>query len=142
MDVYKECMKLLSDADLFESADHQSRFSELVSCYYKYPFFSDGMCKCMFLSSWDMEHFIIMLDILNALTIEHSQNLEMMKDNGKVLEAQVEGYEKYVMQLSQSFLNDTVFEMPQEPMEAEGLHIIRQALKAADLIDQAFENCL
>ena len=33
-----------------------------------------------------MEHFIVMLDILNDMTIGKNQNLQLMEDNGKVLE--------------------------------------------------------
>ena len=138
MDVARRCVNLLTDQKLFEDAEHLSRFSELVNCYSNYPFFTKGICKCMYLSSWDMEHFLVILDILNDLTIGKSQDLEPMKDNGIVLESKAEGYEKYILQMSSCFLNEEPFEMPEEEIAAEGVYIIRRAIEASRCIDQAF----
>lgn len=133
------CLQKLSEIRLFESLDHMSRFSELFSCYCNYPFFTRGVAKCMYLSSWDMEHFLVILDILNDLTIGKNQNVEPMKDNGKVLEMRAEGYEKYVMRLSDCFLNNEKFVMPEE-IEPEGMHIITRALQMAEEIDRVFDE--
>ena len=40
-----------------------------------------------------MEHFIVMLDILNDMTIGKNQNLQLMEYNGKVLENMSDGYD-------------------------------------------------
>ena len=92
----------------------------------------------MYLSSWDMEHFIIMLDILNDLTLERSRDVEPMKDNGKSLEDAAEGYERHILRLASAFLNNEAFEIPDEPIAAEGLYIMKRALAAAQVIDQVF----
>ena len=86
MNINYRCLRELEIKGLFETPEHRSRFSELLNCYCNYPFFNKGLCKCMYLSSWDMEHFIVMLDILNDMTIGKNQNLQLMEDNGKVLE--------------------------------------------------------
>lgn len=138
MDVNKNCIRALEERKMFENGEHSSRFSELVTCYGGYPFYTKGICKCMYLSSWDMDHFLIILDILNDMTIEHCQDTEQMKDNGKVLENRVEGYEKYVMQLSHAFLNDEEYTLPDVEIEEEGLYIIRRAVEAAKIIDEVF----
>ena len=69
MNINYRCLRELEIKGLFETPEHRSRFSELLNCYCNYPFFNKGLCKCMYLSSWDMEHFIVMLDILNDMTI-------------------------------------------------------------------------
>lgn len=140
MDLNRMCMTALSEAKLFESMEHSSRFSELISCYSGYPFFNRGIAKCMYMSSWDMEHFLLILDILNDLTISRSHDLEPMKDNGKTLEQKAEGYEKYVMQLSTCFLNEEEYVMPEEEIAEKGRYIIVRTLEAAKIIDQVFED--
>lgn len=94
----------------------------------------------MYLSSWDMEHFLVMLDILNDLTLGRSRNVDEMKDNGKVLEITAKGYERHIFHLSGCFLEDEAFEMPAEPIEPEGMYIIDHALKAAAIIDRVFDE--
>jgi hypothetical protein len=138
MDVNRSCLKELIDQLSFENTEHRSRFSELITCYSKYPFFTRGICKCMYLASWDMEHFIEMLDILNDMTIDHSQDLEQMKDHGEVLQQKAQGYDKYVMELSQNFINNIPFEKPGEDVEIskQGRYIIDRALAAAEVIDR------
>lgn len=140
MDLNRMCMASLTEQQLFENTEHSSRFSELISCYSGYPFFNRGIAKCMYLSSWDEEHFLVILDILNDLTISRSQNLEPMKDNGKTLEERAQGYEKYVMQLSACFLNNEEFVMPEEEIEEEGRYILTRALAAEKAINQVFNK--
>ena len=91
----------------------------------------------MYLSSWDDEHFVVMLDILNQMTLEGDKNLHQMKDQGEILELQMEGYEAEVFKLSNAFLNDTAYDVPDlGVMDPEGAHIIRRALLAAQYIDE------
>ena len=63
------CTLALQKAGLFQDSHHLSRFKELVDCYRSYPFFTKGLCKCMYLSAWDEEHFCIMLETLAELTL-------------------------------------------------------------------------
>ena len=92
----------------------------------------------MYLSSWDMEHFTVMLDILNDMTIGKNQNLQLMEDNGKVLEDMSDGYDRYIFQLAGAFLTDRDFQMPHIPIAKEGQHIIQRALEAAEVIETVF----
>ena len=137
MDWNEKCLMELTHRNLFEDSDHRMRFRDLLNCYFKAPFFTKGLCKCMYLSSWDDEHFAVMLEILNQMTLEGDKNLRMMKDQGEVLEQQLEGYEAEVFRLSNAFLNDRPYTPPDlGVMDPEGAHIIRQALRAAEYIDE------
>lgn len=111
MNINYRCLRELEIKGLFETPEHRSRFSELLNCYCNYPFFNKGLCKCMYLSSWDMEHFIVMLDILNDMTIGKNQNLQLMEDNGKVLENMSDGYDRYIFQLASAFLTSQDFQI-------------------------------
>lgn len=133
----EKCIMELTHRNLFENSEHRLRFRDLLNCYYRAPFFTKGLCKCMYLSSWDEEHFMVMLDILNQMTLEGDKNLCQMKDQGEVLELQMEGYEAEVFKLSNAFLNDRPYTEPEyDLMDPEGAHIIRSALRAADYIDE------
>ena len=33
---------------LFENSSHRTRFKELLDCFADYPFFTKGLCKCMY----------------------------------------------------------------------------------------------
>lgn len=134
------CTKELSRENLFVSSEHKQRFSDLMNCYTAYPFFHKGLSKCMYLSCWDFEHFTIMLDILNNMTIGKSTDTEEMAENGQYLENQSEGYDKYIYQLSCALLEGRPFELPDIPIKEEGMFIITQTLKAEKIIDQAFEE--
>ena len=138
MNINYRCLRELEIKGLFETPEHRSRFSELLNCYCNYPFFNKGLCKCMYLSSWDMEHFIVMLDILNDMTIGKNQNLQLMEYNGKVLENMSDGYDRYIFQLAGAFLTSQDFQMPYVPITKEGQHIIQRALEAAEVIETVF----
>ena len=84
MNINYRCLRELEIKGLFETPEHRSRFSELLNCYCNYPFFNKGLCKCMYLSSWDMEHFIVMLDILNDMTIGKNQNLILCQEKVQI----------------------------------------------------------
>lgn len=134
------CTKALEKENLFVSQEHRHLFSDLMNCYGEYPFFHKGLCKCMYLSCWDMEHYTVMLDILNNMTIEKSTDTEDMSENGEYLGDQSEGYDRYIYQLSCSFLNNEDFVLPNAPIEEKGMDIINHALKAAAIIDRVFEE--
>lgn len=134
-----QCIKELGKKDLFITSEHRQLFSDLLNCYSGYPFFHKGLCKCMYLSSWDMEHYVIMLDILNDMSIGKSQDTSEMSDNGLSLESQAEGYDLYIFQMSGAFLNDEPFEIPDVEIAPEGLRIMRMGLMAAQVIDEIFE---
>lgn len=134
----------LRSQHLFENEAHQSRFKELLDCYADASFFSPGLCKCMYLSCWDDEHFAIMLDMLNQLKLKAHMTLSDMNENGKLMaeEMPTGDYEAMVMQLSCDFLSGTPFDLTALPKDFDpnGRHIIEQALKAAAVIDSIPEE--
>ena len=129
----------LRSQHLFENEAHQSRFKELLDCYSNASFFTPGLCKCMYLSCWDDEHFAIMLDMLNQLKLKNNMTLSDMNENGKLMaeEMTADDYETTIMQLSCDFLSGTSFDINSLPKDFDpnGRHIIEQALKAAAVID-------
>ena len=75
----------LDKEHLFENSSHRTRFKELLDCFADYPFFTKGLCKCMYLSAWDEEHFCIMLSMLTEMSLEHEKNTDEMRTQGDVL---------------------------------------------------------
>lgn len=138
----EKCMTEMIQRNLFEDEDHQTRFRDLLDCYCDAPFFSKGLCKCMYLSAWDQIHFAQMLDILNEMIIEHS-GLSMMKDNGIALEREAEGEgdaaAAAIIEASFDFLNDIPYDHSRldtlEEQEPEAAYIIKRALLAGQCIE-------
>ena len=141
-----KCMLELTHHNLFENDEHRSRFRDLLECYSEAPFFTKGLCKCMYLSAWDNEHFAVMLDILNAMTINRQNNLDDMKDQGEVLEAAAENGEledassAEIWKLSNAFLNNKPYDSSSlhslEIGDPDTAYLIKRALLTADVIDQ------
>ena len=134
-------LQALNDRHLFQSDDHRSRFKELLDCYADASFFTPGLCKCMFMSCWDEEHFFIMLDMLNQLSLKRHMGLNDMCENGELIaeEEEREGsYENQVMRLSCAFLKNEPFSLSQLPEEYDptGRRIIEISLLAAAAIDE------
>lgn len=131
------CFLYLDSEKLFEGSGHRTRFFELLDCYGDYPFFTKGLCKCIYLSAWDEEHFAIMLETLTSMSLGCETNTEDMRLQGDTLAKAQPDAEYYVYQLSNSFLDNTPFSLPANAqLEPEQRHIIEQALKAAKIIDQ------
>ena len=141
-----KCMLELTHHNLFENDEHRSRFRDLLECYSEAPFFTKGLCKCMYLSAWDNEHFAVMLDILNAMTINRQNNLDDMKDQGEVLEAAAENGEledassAEIWKLSNAFLNNMPYDSSSlrslEIKDPDTAYLLKRALLTADVIDQ------
>lgn len=128
----------LQKQNLFQSNEHRTRFKELIDCYSDASFFTVGLCKCMYLSCWDDEHFIIMLDMLNQLNLQENIGLADMHENGQLLAEEAnDHYSNYVMQLSCALLIGQPFDIGILPpdLAPEGRYIIETALKAAAVID-------
>lgn len=126
----------LETAGLFENSAHRTRFKELMDCYADYPFFSKGLCKCMYLSAWDEEHFCVMLEILADMSLGKEKNTKEMRNKGESLAEERTDEETYVYQLSNAFLDNVPFQLEEElRIGAQTRYIISQALKAADVID-------
>lgn len=130
------CFLCLDEEKLFESSGHRTRFWELLDCYGDYPFFTKGLCKCMYLSAWDEEHFAIMLETLTSMSLGRETDTEDMRIQGDSLAEAQPDAEYYVYQLSNAFLDDKPFSLPDNAkLETMQRHIINQALKAAAVID-------
>ena len=133
---YEKCLLELTHHNMFESSGHRDRFLDLTSCYYSAPFLSKGLCKCMYQSSWDEEHFGVMLDTLNDLIIGGDKNVKSMTEQGSVLSQQLTGYDAEIYKLSTAFLADTEYPLPDfTTMDPDGAYIIRKALLAGRYID-------
>ena len=76
---------ILDTGNMFEDSGHRTRFKELLDCYGDFPFFSKGLCKCMYLSAWDEEHFCIMLEILTDLSLGRETSTREMRVKGEAL---------------------------------------------------------
>ncbi len=131
-----ECIKALNEQKLFEDSWHKTRFKELLTCYSSYPFFTKGLCKCMYLSAWDEEHFCVMLENLAEMTLGQEKNTKEMQNRGEVLAREQKDSQSYVYDLSCAFLENRPFHLEDEAEIApEILYILHQALKASDVID-------
>ena len=132
----EKCFSALDAEKMFENSGHRTRFKELVDCYCGYPFFTKGLCKCVYLSSWDEPHFCIMVETLTELSLGRETDTREMSIKGDALaEEQTDG-EYYVYQLSLAFLNNTPFRLSANPdIAPEIRYIIRRALRAAEIID-------
>ena len=99
-----QCVAALDEEKLFENSEHRTRFLELMDCYGGYPFFTKGLCKCMYLSAWDEEHFAILLETLMRMSLGREQNTEDMEANGEALAREEDGDEQKMYLLSCEFL--------------------------------------
>lgn len=129
------CVQALEDQNLFDSAEHRSRFAELIGCYCEHPFFTAGLCKCMYLSAWDMEHFIVMLDILNDLTAGKNNDTREMEDHGDIMIEEGNDRDKEILHLSTAFLTGRDYDPDMSHVDEEGKRILHYALQAAEVID-------
>ena len=131
-----ECIKALNEQNLFEDSWHKTRFKELLTCYSSYPFFTKGLCKCMYLSAWDEEHFCVMLENLAEMTLGQEKNTKEMQNRGEVLAKEQTDSQSYVYDLSCAFLENRPFYLEENiPIEPAVRHIIEQASKASEIID-------
>lgn len=131
-----ECYEALVSAKMFEDTSHQNRFKELIDCYGNYPFFTPGLCKCIYLSAWDEEHFCIMLETLTELALGHEPTTKEMRIKGDALEEETDAEDSYIYNLSNAFLDDRPFTAPEpENLSSHTKYIVRRALMAAAIID-------
>ncbi|HCI73439.1 MAG TPA: hypothetical protein DHV42_02730 [Lachnospiraceae bacterium] len=139
----EKCMLEFTHRNLFEDDEHRARFKDLLDCYCSAPFFSKGLCKCMYLSAWDDAHFTVMLDVLNEMVLERDDHLGLMKDNGIVMEQQAEGGgdigSAAIIEASVDFLNDIPYDRSRlhtlEIEDPDAAYIIKRGLLAAQCID-------
>lgn len=132
-----KCFSALTAEKMFENPEHSRRFRELVDCFSGYPFFSRGLCKCIYLSSWDEKHFCIILESLTALTLGNEKNTLEMRERGESLAAEQTDSEYYVFELANAFLDNMPFRLSSSPdITPQTRYIIMRALHAAAIIDR------
>lgn len=133
----EKCVLELSHHNLFESTEQRSRFRDLVSCYCHYPFFNKGLCKCMYMFSWDEKHFNEILPMLNDMTIEGKNAPTLIADWGHREANELTGFDSEAYKLAVSFLTGGSYKLPDfSEMDADDAHVIRQTLLASVLIDE------
>ena len=134
---FKElCIQALDERRLFEDSGHRTRFKELMDCYSDYPFFNKGLCKCMYLSAWDEEHFAVMLGILTELALGRERNTEEMRRQGEELAMKHMDGDSCMYQMSNAFLDGEVFQLPEDTqLPSEFVYIMKKAQNAADVIE-------
>lgn len=141
MDWVEGCIRELRSQHLFQDGEHEELFREAVLCYQDKPFFSSGLCKCIYLASWDMEHFAIFLEPINVMVVRGDRNLDYMRELGRVIAEENRGVserDRYIFELSGSFLQGEEFELPEE-VERSGqdwIAIYHRAKRAAQIIDK------
>ncbi|MCI8418418.1 MAG: hypothetical protein HFI33_13160 [Lachnospiraceae bacterium] len=127
----------LDNEKLFQDSWHKTRFKELLDCYGDAPFFSRGLCKCMYLSAWDEEHFGIMLEMLMSMSLGHETTTSDMRINGEILADQQADAQSIVYQLSNAFLDDVPFYLEETLSIPKDIrYIIEKALEASAVIDK------
>ena len=90
----------------------------------------------MYLSSWDEDHFDVMLATLNEMVIDGVRSVRLMAEQGLVMSEQLEGYDAEIYRLSAAFLTNTAYEIPDlTQFDPDGAHIIRRAVLAGQYID-------
>ena len=135
----ENCLAALDAAKLFENSGHRTRFKELMDCYSNYPFFTKGLCKCMYLSAWDDEHFAVMLETLRDMSLGREQDTKDMQVKGDALAEERNDGEYYVYLLSGAFLEDKPYILPEDAdIPQEIRYIIDRAIRASAVIDEVF----
>lgn len=140
----EKCILNLAHHNLFENDGHRRRFYDLLDCYFDKPFFTKGLCKCMYLSAWDAEHFSMMLETLNATLIEHDFGLHLMRDQGQIEQAEAHaGHnlgEEEIWKLLNAFVNGRPYDSSSlsdiEIRYPETAYMIKRALLASEIIDE------
>ena len=131
-----QCVAALDEEKLFENSEHRTRVLELMDCYGGYPFFTKGLCKCMYLSAWDEEHFAILLETLMRMSLGREQNTEDMEANGEALAREEDGDEQKMYLLSCEFLEGKPCSIDLDTVSANTAYVMKQALKAAEIIEK------
>lgn len=136
-----DCIKALDAERMFENSGHRTRFIELMECYSEYPFFSKGLCKCMYLSAWDEEHFAVMLETLTDMAIGREHDTEDMKIQGDMMaDEHMDDHaygEAFMFRLSGMFLENKEGKPEGEEKLSEGYrYLTGRALKAGEIVDK------
>lgn len=131
------CLNALTKAGLFENSGHRTRFKEMLDCFSGKPFFTKGLCKCMYLSAWDEEHFLILLSTLTNMSIGRDEDTTEMRVIGDSLADEQANDESYIYRLSISYLDNTDFYIEENVgLSERTAYVIKRAQQAARIIDE------
>ena len=151
------CKKELQSAKLFADDRHYRRFADAVDCYCDRPFFNEGLCKCIYMSSFDRDHYNVFLQTINGIVARREKNLAFMKEMGKVTQDALEiDYEagkispemslreQCMYALSNAFLygKEKEYDLPLEAKECkeQWVDMFYMSKRAAEIIQQCKEN--
>lgn len=135
----ENCLAALDAAKLFENSGHRTRLQGADGLLLELPFFTKGLCKCMYLSAWDDEHFAVMLETLMDMSLGREQDTKDMQVKGDALAEERNDGEYYVYLLSGAFLEDKPYILPEDAdIPQEIRYIIDRAIRASAVIDEVF----
>lgn len=133
----ENCLNALTQADMFEDSGHRTRFKEFLDCFSDKPFFNKGVCKCMYMSAWDEEHFLILLETLSHMTLGKDRDTKDMRELGVSFADETPDDETYIYLLSVSYLDNSDFHLDKNVRLSERTaYVIRRAKEAAAIIDR------
>ncbi|HIZ43885.1 MAG TPA: hypothetical protein H9672_04060 [Firmicutes bacterium] len=101
-----KCLRSLMDAKLFLSSAHMDRFKETWKTLKKQPFCTKGLCKCLFLSAWDQEHYQFLKDTVDEMITRKDTDTSYMLEKGRVVLDNVALSERELFKLSIQFLEN------------------------------------
>jgi hypothetical protein len=134
----EEYLSALDAAGLFENSGHRTRYKELLDCYGGYPFFTKGLCKCIYLAGWDEEHFTVMLETLAEMSLGRQRSTDEMSAKGESLayEYTEKNGEFCMYLLSIALLEGKPFKLPEDvKLTPHYEYVISRALEASAVID-------
>lgn len=139
-----ECiLKDLDTHGFYHDSTHKRLFHEITHCYCDKSFFTPGMIKCMYMASWDEEHFAQLLNQLMLMSFTSEQEgLHDMAENGELMAEESiffkNSTDACLYQLSCSFIEDEPFDLNSIPedLNEHGKAVLDLTLKAAELIDR------
>lgn len=136
MEWKRKCLSAMDAEDVFENTGHRTRFKDLLDCYAKYPFFTKGLCKCMYLSAWDNEHFYDMLETLSDMALSHDKDTKEMHVKFEFFADTQKDDDCYIYQLLNTFLDNKTFLLDDTAnIRMDILYMIRRALHMSSVID-------
>lgn len=102
----EKCLRSLMDAKLFLSTAHMERFTETWKVLKKQAFCTKGMCKCLFLASWDQEHYQFLKDTVDEMMDRKDTDTAYMLEKGYAVLDNVALSERELFKLSIRFLEE------------------------------------
>lgn len=149
------CKKELSAANLFADDKHYRRFADAVDCYCERNFFTVGLCKCIYMSSFDRDHYNVFLQTINGIVARREKNLAFMKEMGEITQDVIQSdseegkitpemslRESCMYSLSSAFLHNKEYELPEEARNCgeDWVRLFDMSKRAAKIIQECKDN--